>query len=52
VLLEQNRIFATVYRRENDQWVVDFLESDDLLEVPCLETSVRLADLYAEVEFE
>ncbi len=52
VLLEQNRIFATVYRRENQQWVVDFLEGNDLLEVPCLETSVALADLYAEVEFE
>ena len=51
VLLEQNRIFATVYRREHDQWVVDFLESDDFLATPCLETSVKLADLYAEVEF-
>ena len=51
VLLEQNRIFATVYWREENSWLVDFLESHDWLQVPCLETRVRLSELYNEVEF-
>ncbi|MDX2004459.1 MAG: Uma2 family endonuclease [Meiothermus sp.] len=47
VLLRQDRTSAFVYSRDGDSWRFDLLDHTGAFEVPCLDLSVRLEDIYA-----
>lgn len=47
VLLRQDRVSAYVYSRDGDSWRFDLLDHTGAFEVPCLDLSVRLEDIYA-----
>jgi len=50
VLLEQNRIAATVFTREGDDRVGRLLGEDDALAMPEIGITIPLAELYADVD--
>ena len=47
VMLRQNERSAIVYKRGPDGWQVEFLESNGEISIPCLETSLKLEQVYA-----
>jgi Uma2 family endonuclease len=47
VLLDQASKFAVLYKREGDHWVVSTLEGDGEIDIPCLETTLTLEQIYA-----
>ena len=47
VMLRQNEPSAIVYKRGPDGWQVEFLEGDAEISIPCLETSLKLEQVYA-----
>lgn len=47
MLLRQDRVSAYVYSRDGDSWRFDLLDHTGAFEVPCLDLSVRLEDIYA-----
>ncbi|MBS0640240.1 MAG: Uma2 family endonuclease [Proteobacteria bacterium] len=51
VLLEQDRMAATVFSRDGDRWVGELLVGDRLLEMPEIGISVPLTEIYEDVEF-
>ena len=51
VLVASDSRFVVVYRREGTRWTVESLEGTGEFEVPCLETTVTLEQIYADVQF-
>ncbi len=51
VLVASDSRFVVVYRRENERWTVESLESEGEFDVPCLDTTVTLEQIYAGLEF-
>ncbi|NJK45106.1 MAG: Uma2 family endonuclease [Pleurocapsa sp. SU_196_0] len=51
VLVEQVSKLVTVYARDASGWRVDFLEHSGEIDIPCLETTLRLEQIYAGLEF-
>jgi Uma2 family endonuclease len=47
VMLRQNERSAIVYKRRPDGWQVEFLEADGEISIPCLETTLKLEQVYA-----
>ena len=47
VMLRQNERSAIVYKRGPDGWQVEFLESNGEISIPCLETTLKLEQVYA-----
>jgi Uma2 family endonuclease len=47
VMLRQNERSAIVYKRGLDGWQVEFLESNDEISIPCLDTTLKLEQVYA-----
>jgi Uma2 family endonuclease len=47
VMLRQNKCSAIVYKRGPDGWQVEFLEADGEISIPCLETTLKLEQVYA-----
>jgi Uma2 family endonuclease len=47
VMLRQNEPSAIVYKRSLDGWQVEFLEADGEISIPCLETTLKLEQVYA-----
>jgi Uma2 family endonuclease len=47
VMLRQNERSAIVYKRGPDGWQVEFLEVDGEISIPCLETTLKLEQVYA-----
>jgi Uma2 family endonuclease len=47
VMLRQNEPSAIVYKRGPDGWQVEFLEADGEISIPCLETTLKLEQVYA-----
>jgi hypothetical protein len=47
VMLRQNERSAIVYKRGPDGWRVEFLEADGEVSIPCLETTLKLEQVYA-----
>jgi Uma2 family endonuclease len=52
VMLEQDRIGATVYARAGDEWVFQILSNDAVLVMPEIGVEVALAELYEGLEFD
>ena len=50
VILEQDRIAATIYNRSGDIWTVQTLLAGDMLEMPEIDVTLALADIYADVK--
>lgn len=51
VMVRQDRRVAMVYKRAASAWVFEILEGDGQIDVPCLETSVTLEQVYAGIQF-
>ncbi len=51
VLVASDSRLVVVYRRENDRWTVESLETNGEFDIPCLETTVTLEQIYAGFEF-
>lgn len=51
VLVASDSRFVVVYRRENDRWTVESLESEGEFDVPCLGITLTLEQIYAGLEF-
>lgn len=51
VLVASDSRFVVVYRREGTRWTVESLEETGEFDVPCLETTVTLEQIYADVQF-
>jgi Uma2 family endonuclease len=47
VMLQQNERSAIVYKRGPDGWQVEFFEVDGEISIPCLETTLKLEQVYA-----
>jgi Uma2 family endonuclease len=47
VMLRQYERSAIVYKRGLDGWQVEFLEADGEVSIPCLETTLKLEQVYA-----
>ncbi len=52
VLLRQDRKIATVYKRDETGWRIEFLEDVGEIEIPCLKSIITLEQIYAGLEFE
>jgi len=52
VMLEQDRIGATVYVRAQDGWSVLILKDDDILAMPEIGLDIPLAEFYEGLAFE
>ena len=50
-LVASDSRFVVVYRREGMRWTVESLEDAGEFDVPCLETTVTLEQIYADVQF-
>ena len=46
VLLRQDRAMAMVYARDGSSWRFDLLESNGTFDVPCLDLTIKLEDIY------
>jgi Uma2 family endonuclease len=51
VLIEQTSRLAVVYKRQNQQWIVETLEGDGEIDIPCLGTTLTLDQIYEGLEF-
>jgi Uma2 family endonuclease len=51
VLVASDSKLIVVYRREKDRWTVESLEFEGEFDVPCLDTTVTLEQIYAGLEF-
>lgn len=51
VLIEQDRRFVIVYRRTPEGWLYRTFQ-DGTIDVPCLETTLALDQIYAGIEFD
>ena len=51
VLLEQDKVAATVFTRDGDRWVGELLVGERVLAMPEIGVSVPLAELYEDVVF-
>jgi Uma2 family endonuclease len=51
VLLEQDSRLAVVYKRQNDVWLVETLEGDGEIDIPCLGVGLTLEQVYDGLEF-
>jgi Uma2 family endonuclease len=47
VMLHQNDQTAIVYKRGPDGWQVEILEGDAEISIPCLDTTLKLEQVYA-----
>jgi Uma2 family endonuclease len=47
VLLEQSSRFALLFKRNNEGWSFETLENDGEIDIPCLETTLTLEQIYA-----
>ena len=47
VLLRQDRAMAMVYARDGSSWRFDLLERNGTFDVPCLDLTIKLEDIYA-----
>jgi Uma2 family endonuclease len=52
VILEQDSIAATVFARHGSDWDARALTADDVLRMPEIDVEIRLADIYADLQFE
>jgi Uma2 family endonuclease len=52
VMLEQDRIGATVYARSGDVWTHEILIEESVLDLPEIGVALPLAELYAGIAFE
>ncbi len=52
VILEQDGIAATVFVRHGSDWDARALTADDVLRMPEIDVEIRLADIYADLQFE
>ncbi len=46
VIVSQNSRFVIVYKREGEKWLLETLDETGEFDVPCLETTVTLEQLY------
>ena len=51
MLLEQDKIAATVITRDGDRWIGELLVGDRVLAMPEIGVSFQLAELYEDVAF-
>jgi len=51
IMLEQDRIAATVYSRADGDWIVQILLENALLSMPEIEIEFPLAELYEDIKF-
>ena len=51
VLLEQNSRLAVVYKRQNNVWIVETLEGDGEIDIPCIGATLTLHQIYDGLEF-
>ena len=52
VLVSQKQKYVEVYRRMTDgSWHYEFLENDGALDLPCINTSLTLKEIYEDVDF-
>jgi Uma2 family endonuclease len=51
VMLEQDRIAATVFEHRGDDWIGHIMTEDAILRMPEIGIDVPLAELYADVQF-
>lgn len=51
-LLSQNQRFVVLYKRVLDHWEVITLEDKGEIDLPCLETTLTLEQIYAGIRFE
>jgi Uma2 family endonuclease len=47
LILAQNQKFALLYRRNGDKWEVETLNGAGEIDIPCLETTVTLEQIYS-----
>ena len=52
VILEQDSVAATVFARHGADWDARALTADDVLRMPEIDVELRLADIYADLQFE
>src|SRR5271157_2158554 len=52
VMLEQDRLGATVYARSGDTWTLEILVEDSVIDLPEIGVAVPLAELYEGIAFE
>jgi Uma2 family endonuclease len=50
VLVEQHSRLVVVYKRQAGAWVVEVLEQDGVVDIPCLETTLSLEQIYDSLE--
>jgi Uma2 family endonuclease len=51
VLVDQETKLVTVYARDASGWRVEFLENSGEIDIPCLETTLTLEQIYTGLEF-
>ena len=51
VLLEQNSRLAVVYKRHGQQWLVEALEGNGEIDIPCIGATLTLEQIYDDLEF-
>jgi Uma2 family endonuclease len=51
VMLRQDRPLAMVYKRTETGWAFEILDGDAEIDVPCLETNLKLDQVYAGITF-
>jgi Uma2 family endonuclease len=52
VILEQDSVAATVFVQHGNNWLASVLTDDDVLAMPEIQISLRLAEIYVDVELE
>ncbi|WII92393.1 Uma2 family endonuclease [Kingella negevensis] len=52
ILVEQNLRAVTIYRSEDNWKAETFVQADDVITLPCVDTTLSLADIYADVALE
>jgi hypothetical protein len=47
LILSQNSAFAVLYKRNSEKWEVETLTDTGEIDVPCLEMTLQLEQIYA-----
>jgi Uma2 family endonuclease len=50
VLVSSSEKFVLVYKRSGEDWIAESLEDEDILDVPCLDAKLTLAQIYDGIE--
>ncbi len=51
VLIEQHTKLAVVYKRQGETWLLETLEETGEIDIPCIEATLTLAQIYDGLEF-